>query len=179
LYLAAHLSGYPGRRFRPQYDSHLMDLADDLVKYESVRAVAAKVPFLFLENELGKRSLAYRYWPRFRASLLSKSRSSQPSVGLFNYLIAMEPISTPEMYAAVWKNETDGSMAAESLPTLKNLKVKKRIEVLDALRVVYEERIKTNWKSNAYLQSELVLSNYSSDQCVNKSETDLPLALKE
>jgi hypothetical protein len=146
LWEAANLPTAEGRRFRQEYAGELVRITDVGLEYRlfgstDPNALVGAFPYLFMDNELGQSSLAWRYWPRFRAIVLGRVVGIGDSCyDSLSYLIAMEPISMPQMYADVWAAEEDASTAGYALRVLEHLPPAKRVAVLEAIGGVWRAR---------------------------------------
>lgn len=102
LYLLANLKSPLGRKFRQENSDRLMRMAD-VATQVSGWDLNEGLDFLFIDRELGEKSLASRYWPRFKR--LTNQKKLHDALRLqFEYLSMMEPYSTVEQYVEAWKD---------------------------------------------------------------------------
>lgn len=133
LCLLAHLRGPKGDTFRAANASEVIALAEVLVSSEDDLKPPA---FLFYDLPNGPRSLAAQFWPRYRSIAVGNpsARAEDALAGQFDYLVRMDPVSTPEMYVECWRGfrgelyETD-----KAISELKLLPANRRRGVLDVL----------------------------------------------
>lgn len=141
LYLLASLQSPAGRKFRRENHERLMKMADAFAADTSTRW-SDELDFLFLDKELGEKSLAMKYWPRFKATL--PVRAHRPLLLQFQYLIRMEPLSTADMYVQCWRDfRGDSSVFVRALKAFGELPVPrgKRELIHDALRRQIEKTV--------------------------------------
>lgn len=98
LFWAAQLPDPAGRRFREQHLEAVFAMADEFAKhlFGGRENIATKIPFLFVENELGPQSIGVRYWPRFRALVDENPHSALDNQ--LGYLVALGPAAEPDLY---------------------------------------------------------------------------------
>lgn len=137
VYWSAQLHDSAGRRFREQNADALFDMADQITQFLTFHDdVAAKLPFLFLDNQRGPRSIGWRYWPRFRDTV-ARDKSDDALYLQVAYLVALETASTIDMYVDAWTDDWtarhDSSSTEEALKPLGKLPEAKRAAVLDRL----------------------------------------------
>jgi len=101
-YLLATSDSPGGRKFRREHSDKVFEIADMVVERGN-HDLKEEADFVFSDLELGKESLAARYWPRFKA-LTSRKRATYALRLQFDYLGRMEPVSTVEMYVEAWRD---------------------------------------------------------------------------
>lgn len=92
-----------GRKFRRQNAKRVMQLVDgyitDLLMFDE-----SPPSFLFLDNELGKESLAWHYWEKYSAHVEQSKPPWQHEkiVKRYRYLARMKKLADLKMYLDVW-----------------------------------------------------------------------------
>ncbi|MHC4566391.1 MAG: HEAT repeat domain-containing protein [Planctomycetota bacterium] len=141
LYLLANLQSPTGRRFRHDNQERLMQMADAFTADISSRW-NDELDFLFLDKELGDKSLAMKYWPRFKTL---PGRADRDALSFqFQYLIRMEPLSSVEMYAQCWRDfRGDSYVFDRALKSFTKLPVErsKRERIRAALKEQIEKTV--------------------------------------
>lgn len=104
LYLAALRKDAYGRAFRaePNVANSLMPIAGDVAKEGTSFFDDDLAGALFCDGALGTRSVGYQFWPRFRQFV--RSRMWEELTMEMRYLVRLEPLATPQMYAEVWRD---------------------------------------------------------------------------
>ena len=103
VYLA-EMDDPAGRKFRQQHRALVMDMADKICEGTAFRMDHTPPNLLFMDNDLGKQSLAWRYWDRF-SSIVETSRplwSHYMLAKRFRYLGKMEGMASLDMYLEAW-----------------------------------------------------------------------------
>jgi hypothetical protein len=139
LYYLAQLPSSTGRRFRQENAAAIMDMADTLVE---VPSHGDNCGFLFLDLDMGKDSLAARYWPRFRAKAAAIT-SPEPLESCLKYLVRMGPAATTEMFVEVWRSTARGPGFPFGIGALDDLPPARRKEVAEALATQCEKELQT------------------------------------
>jgi hypothetical protein len=153
-YWAAQLPGPAGRSFRKRNEEELFTMANHLVDtLHGMRDdVSAKLPFLFVENELGPASIGRKYWPRFREIVERDPHDALDKE--LGYLIALGAAAEPRMYVDVvsnaWNRKPEQHAIVEFVQwRLPDVPIAVRADVLDGIiaSVAADERAKssTNW----------------------------------
>jgi hypothetical protein len=139
LYYLAQLPSSTGQRFRQENAAAIMDMADTLIE---VPSHWDNCGFLFLDLDMGKDSLAARYWPRFRAKAAAIA-NPEPLESCLKYLVRMGPAATTEMFVEVWRSTARGSGSPFGINALDNLPPARRKEVAEALATQCEKELQT------------------------------------
>lgn len=128
LYLLANLNSPAGFAFRQQHRREIMEMADNYLKASQQDELP---DFLFMDLDLGPKSLAAEYWSR----LISVVRDDQRLETQFSYLVRMEPVSVPDMYVQAWRQHVgDGFSFRSAIQKLSSLPLARQQEVVSALR---------------------------------------------
>lgn len=132
LYLLANLRSPAGREFRRRHAERLMALADELCDHWRGRWDES-LNFLMLDLELGERSLAMRYWPRF-SELARRKFGDDALKAQWRYLLTAEPASAPAMYLDAWvRAQMDRYEVVDTVSVLDGLPLAKRQAVVSAI----------------------------------------------
>ena len=91
-----------GRKFRQQNASRVMQLADKM--WSAMSMHESPPAFLFLDNELGKESIAWQYWDKYSANvdLTSPPWAHYKIKQKYLYLSMIPEIATLNVYLDVW-----------------------------------------------------------------------------
>lgn len=138
LYYLAQLPGPVGRRLRQENAAAIMDMADTL---DEVPSHLDNCGFLFLDLDMGKDSLAARYWPRFRSK--AAVTFPEPLEPCMKYLVRMGPVATTEMFVDVWRSTARGPGFPFGIGALDDLPPARRKEVVEALAAQCEKELQT------------------------------------
>jgi hypothetical protein len=139
MYYLSQLPGPAGRRFRQENAAAIMDMADTLIE---VPSHLDNCGFLFLDLDMGKDSLAARYWPRFRAKAAAIT-NPEPLESCLKYLVRMGPAATTEMFVEVWRSTARGPGFPFGINALDDLPPARRKEVAEALATQCEKELQT------------------------------------
>ncbi len=138
LYYAAQLPGPVGRKFRRANEDALFNTADQIsaVLFGMRENVADKLPFLFVENDLGPASIGRKYWPRFRA--IAERQAPSALDNELGYLVALGSAADPQMYvdavASAWKRNREQHMMIEFISwRLSEIQREQRAAILDGI----------------------------------------------
>ncbi|MHC4086128.1 MAG: HEAT repeat domain-containing protein [Planctomycetota bacterium] len=104
LYLLSTIDSPAGRTFRRDQYHRVVELADSILKQSHETDWDTQLDFLFLELELGEKSLAWRYWPRYRRKVKGVFDPQDKLQLQYEYLSRMEPYSTVQMYVECWRD---------------------------------------------------------------------------
>lgn len=139
FYMLANLESNAGRKFRQQQAQALFKLADQIAEI-GIGDVPDNLGFLFLEPTEKSDSLPFRYWPRYRRLIFEKNpRDSDTVRYLYQYLIQMEPLSTPDMYCDVlFDFKGDDTSVSQGFKELAELPPTTRRQVYLALKETLE-----------------------------------------
>jgi len=137
MYYLAQLPSSTGRRFRRENAAAILDMADTLIE---VPSRLDNCGFLFLDLDMGKDSLAARYWPRFRAKAAATT-NPEPLESCLKYLVRMGPVATTEMFVDVWRSTARGPGFPFGLNALDNLPPARRKGVAGALAAECEKEL--------------------------------------
>ena len=133
LYLLANMPGPHGREFRSKHAGDVLRLAEEMLTGPMARVDMQPLPFLFMDLDKGKNSLAAKYWPKFSSHALTNDW--QAVKAMWRYLVRMEPVSTPQQYVDAWRPVTRNQVENQyAIPELASLPPAKRQEVIDAIR---------------------------------------------
>jgi len=133
-YLLATSDSPGGRKFRREHSDKVFEIADMVVERGN-HDLKEEADFVFSDLELGKESLAARYWPKFKA-FASRSKGSGGLQLKLDYLGRMEPVSTTEMYVEAWRDfRGDDGDAYSAFDILKRTRAstEKKELIFDAL----------------------------------------------
>ena len=133
-YILATIDSPGGRRFRREHSDKIFEIAD-LVVADNSHDLSDNIDFMFSDLDLGKESLAARYWPKFKA-FASRSKGSGGLQLKLDYLGRMEPVSTTEMYVEAWRDfRGDDGDAYSAFDILKRTRAstEKKELIFDAL----------------------------------------------
>jgi len=91
-----------GRKFRQQNSDRAMNLADKLCR--DMHSDDGPPEFLFLDNELGRESIAWRYWEKYEAWVGNSfpSWAHEKLKKKYHYLVKMSDLVPLQMYLDVW-----------------------------------------------------------------------------
>jgi hypothetical protein len=122
-----------GRAFRRDRAERVLQLAEQITEDRSGRD-EDRLDFLRLDLDRGTDSLAYRFWPRIRQQTNTRKNDFWLQ-DMWRYLIAMEPVSSVEMYVDVWREARFRSTFDLWTPVreLERLPDEKRHQVTDVL----------------------------------------------
>jgi len=163
LYLLANLRSPLGRRFRLEHRQRIMEMAD-LAVQDNIHRLSEKLNFLFLDvNDLGEKSLAAEYWPRFNRVVRDGRTGSFALELQFEYLARIEPASTAEMYVQAWKNhrgdETEFYSALDKLREL-TIPLAKRKQIHAALARAVQDDVSdiTGYSDENRLRKDILMA---------------------
>ncbi|MBN1972799.1 MAG: hypothetical protein JW787_04125 [Sedimentisphaerales bacterium] len=134
LYLLANLGTPAGEEFRRKNAQSVMDMADLVAENLRMRW-NNEMDFIFIDNHLGEKSLAYKYWQRFKETTAIKNFPDALKLQ-YQYLIRMEPLSTVDMYVQCWRDyNSDYDLFHEALDGFAKAEIPiiKRKQIYDAL----------------------------------------------
>jgi len=98
VYLLSNIDSPAGRKFRKEQRDRVFGLADSLLEDSHGFNWDTELDFLFLDLDMGQKSLAWQYWPRYRTKVKKAFRPLDKLKFQFEYLSRMEPYSTAQMY---------------------------------------------------------------------------------
>ncbi|HUT28204.1 MAG TPA: hypothetical protein VMX13_00320 [Sedimentisphaerales bacterium] len=163
LYLLANLRSPLGRSFRRAHRQRIMEMAHLAVQDNSHR-LSEKLNFLFLDvDDLGEKSLAAEYWPRFISVVRNGRTGSFALEKQFEYLARMEPASTAEMYVQAWKNhrgdDTEFDSALHKLREL-TIPLTKREQIHAALTRAVQDDVSniTGYSDENRLRKDILMA---------------------
>jgi hypothetical protein len=130
LYRLANLDTPEGRSFRQRHTREIFQMAEKILEH-SLHDLDRKAPFLFLDNELGEDSIAFKFWPQYRQIIAKEPHPRQKE--LFKYLVRMEPATPIKLYIQCWRLSDVNVFMTNALEPLRDLPVSRRIEIYRAL----------------------------------------------
>jgi len=144
LCFLATLQDPEGDQFRMEHEWKLMDLAD---RWGSSQLICHDL-------HRGPRSLAAKYWPRFKAKTVGRRHEALQAQ--WKYLVRMDPASTVEMYLEAWREFPYGDRyRMDALRELEALPLPKRRAVSAALIADVQRWDETRATSKAQLLQRL------------------------
>jgi len=136
-----------GRKFRAENKDLVVGLADKWSAYWSKRGgeYTTFPRFFLFDEDRGKQSFAWEYWPRFSAKMDFVSYVTNRLRKKFGYLAMLEPLSDLGMYVDCWReaHENRGDHGLYIYTAMNPIPIRKRVPLAKALLEKVTQRLET------------------------------------